>query len=98
MEAQQDFRDLLALFNKNNVDYIIVGAYALGFHGAPRYTGDLDILVSPDSVNAGKIMQALLEFGFGSLAIKASDFEIYSTIAETETEYVDVIISSGSDQ
>ena len=34
MEVQQDFRDLLELFNKNKVDYIIVGAYALGFHGA----------------------------------------------------------------
>ena len=43
MEVQQDFRDLLALFSKHNVDFIIVGAYALGFHGVPRYTGDLDV-------------------------------------------------------
>jgi len=41
MEGQQDFRDLLALFNEHNVDYMIVGAYALAFHGAPRYTGDI---------------------------------------------------------
>ncbi len=34
MEVQQDFKDLLELFNKNKVEYIIVGAYALGFHGA----------------------------------------------------------------
>ncbi len=45
MEVQQDFRDLLALFNKHEVDYIIVGAYVLAFYGAPRYTGDLDVLV-----------------------------------------------------
>ena len=51
MEVQQDFRDLLALFNKHKVDYIIVGAYALGFHGAPRYTGDLDVFVKPDPIN-----------------------------------------------
>ena len=44
MDVQPDFRDLLELFNKKNVDYIIVGAYALGFYGAPRYTGDLDVL------------------------------------------------------
>jgi len=75
MEVQQDFRDLLALFNKHKVDYIIVGAYALGFHGAPRYTGDLDILVKPDGANAANIMRALLEFGFGSLGLKTADFE-----------------------
>jgi hypothetical protein len=46
MEIQSDFRDLLALFNKNRVEYIIVGGYALAFHGAPRYTGDLDIFVN----------------------------------------------------
>jgi hypothetical protein len=67
MEVQQDFRDLLALFNKHKVDYVVVGAYALGYHGAPRYTGDLDILVKPDAINAEKIMQALLDFGFGSV-------------------------------
>ena len=75
MEVQQDFRDLLELFNKHRVDYIIVGAYALGFHGAPRYTGDLDVLVRPDLVNSGSIMQALDEFGFGSVGLTAEDFE-----------------------
>lgn len=75
MAVQQDFRDLLELFNKHEVDYIIVGAYALGFHGAPRYTGDLDIFVKPDSVNARKVMQALHEFGFGSVDLREADFE-----------------------
>ena len=75
MEVQQDFRNLLELFNKHKVDYIIVGAYALGFYGAPRYTGDLDVFVRPDPVNAKRIMQALHEFGFGSVGLKAADFE-----------------------
>ena len=75
MEVQQDFRDLLELFNKNKVDYIIVGAYALGFHGAPRYTGDLDLFVEPNPVNARSIIQALHEFGFGSVGLTAADFE-----------------------
>ena len=70
MEGQQDFRDLLALFNEHNVDYMIVGAYALAFHGAPRYTGDIDILVKPNSVNARRITAALDEFGFGSVELK----------------------------
>jgi len=38
LEAQQDFKDLLALFNAHNVEYIIVWAYAMAFHGAPRFT------------------------------------------------------------
>jgi len=75
MEVQQDFKDLLELFNKHKVDYIVVGGYALGFHGAPRYTGDLDIFVRPDAVNARRIMQALDEFGFGSVGLTAADFE-----------------------
>ena len=45
MEIQQDFRDLLELFNSNKVEYIIVGGYALAFHGAPRYTGGIDIYI-----------------------------------------------------
>ena len=56
MEVQQDFRDLLELFNKHKVDFIIVGVYALGFHGVPRYTDDLDVLVKPEPVNARRIM------------------------------------------
>jgi len=44
METQPDFRELLASFNAHHVEYMIVGGYALAFHGAPRFTGDLDIL------------------------------------------------------
>ena len=74
MEVQQDFKDLLALFNAHKVDYIIVGAHALAYHGAPRYTGDIDILVRPDSENANRILRALDEFGFGSLGLQVEDF------------------------
>ncbi|HLC40767.1 MAG TPA: hypothetical protein VJO34_03960 [Methylomirabilota bacterium] len=45
MEAQPDFKELLTLFNAHHVEYMIVGGYALAFHGAPRFTGDLDLLV-----------------------------------------------------
>lgn len=75
MEVQQDFKDLLELFNKHKIDYIVVGGYALGFHGAPRYTGDLDIFVRPGADNAARIIQVLDEFGFGSVGLTAADFE-----------------------
>jgi hypothetical protein len=54
---------------------MIVGAYALAFHGAPRYTGDIDILVRSDLLNAQRIMAALNKFGFGLVGLKAEDFE-----------------------
>lgn len=74
MEVQQDYRDLLALFNAHKVDYIIVGAHALAYHGVPRYTGDMDILVRPDLENAKRVLRALDEFGFGSLGLTVGDF------------------------
>lgn len=62
------------MFNAHDVDYIIVGAYALAYHGVPRYTGDMDILVCPESLNAQRILRALDQFGLGSLGLTAEDF------------------------
>jgi hypothetical protein len=72
--SAKTLRDLLALFNSHKVDYIIVGAYALAYHGVPRYTGDMDIFVLPSLENAERILRALDEFGFGSLNLKVEDF------------------------
>jgi hypothetical protein len=74
MEGQPDFRELLALFNARTVEYVIVGGYALALHGAPRFTGDLDLLVKPDPANARRIVAALEEFGFGSVGLTVEDF------------------------
>jgi hypothetical protein len=74
MEVQPDFRELLALFNAHHVEYLIVGGYALAFHGAPRFTGDLDIFVKPDPGNAQRILAALKAFGFASVGLSTSDF------------------------
>lgn len=74
METQLDFRELLALFNAHHVEYLIVGGYALAFHGAPRFTGDLDILVKPDPDNAHRILAALEAFGFASSGLTPRDF------------------------
>lgn len=75
METQPDFRELLALFSARHVEYLIVGGYALAFHGAPRFTGDLDIFVRPDVVNAQRILSALKAFGFASVGLTTGDFE-----------------------
>lgn len=74
MEVQNDFKELLELFNAHNVQYLIVGGYALAYHGAPRYTGDIDVFVKSDSENASLILKALNDFGFGSVGLKIEDF------------------------
>jgi hypothetical protein len=74
MEVQNDFKELLELFNAHNVHYLIVGGYALAYHGAPRYTGDIDIFVRSDSENAELILKALNDFGFDSVGLKPEDF------------------------
>lgn len=74
MEIQKDFKELLELFNAQKVEYLIVGGYALAFHGAPRFTGDIDLFVKPDIDNAQRILAALSEFGFGSLDLSETDF------------------------
>jgi len=74
MDLPNDFNELLELFNKHKVEYLIVGGYALAFHGAPRLTGDIDLLVRPTSENAERILRALDEFGFGSLNLSKDDF------------------------
>jgi len=69
METQPDFRELLALFNAHQVEYLIIGGYALAFHGAPRFTGDLDIFVNPEAANAQRILAALAALGFASVCL-----------------------------
>ena len=68
-----DFKEFLQSLNVNNVKYLIVGGYAVAFHGHPRYTKDLDIWVETSPDNADKIMQALQQFGFGDLDLESGD-------------------------
>lgn len=74
MDAPNDFKELLALLNAHKVEYLVVGAFAMAHHGAPRFTGDLDILVRPEKDNAMRILACLKEFGFASLGLQTSDF------------------------
>jgi hypothetical protein len=59
----EDFRDLLVLFSEAGAEFLIVGAYALAFHGAPRASGDIDIFVRATKENAARVLEALTRFG-----------------------------------
>lgn len=74
-QPPRDFCELLECFAAKGVSAIIVGAYALAWHGAPRMTGDLDVLVEPSAENAERIIDALTTFGFGNVGLSAADFQ-----------------------
>ncbi len=62
-DLSPDFRDLIESFTSHNVDFIIVGAYALAFHGHARFTEDTDIWVQRSEENAEKVRAVLDDFG-----------------------------------
>ena len=70
----KDFKEFLELLNVNKVKYLVVGGYAVAFHGHPRYTKDIDVWIELSPDNANYILNALKEFGFGSLGLKPDDF------------------------
>ena len=70
----QDFKEFIQLLNDNSVQYLVVGDYAVAFHGHPRYTKDLDVWIWLDTDNANKVVEVLNQFGFGSLDIRVEDF------------------------
>lgn len=74
MLVEKDYEEFLKLLNRHRIKYCIVGAYAVAFYARPRYTKDMDILIEVSKDNAGKIIQALEEFGFGDLELAAEDF------------------------
>ena len=74
MTLSKDWREFLELLNSRGVDYVIVGAQSLAFHGRPRHTGDLDILVRPTPDNARLLLALLNEFGFEQSSFKETDF------------------------
>jgi predicted nucleotidyltransferase len=70
----QDFREFIQSLNDNHVRYLIVGGYAVAFHGHPRYTKDIDVWIEISAGNASNMVAALEQFGFGSLGLREADF------------------------
>jgi hypothetical protein len=82
MKVEKDFAEFLGLLNKNKVRYLIIGAYAVGFYGYPRFTKDLDILIEPSSANASRVINVLKEFGLSNLSLTIEDFLKDGTIIQ----------------
>lgn len=74
MVINQDFREFIQSLNDNQVKYLVIGGYAVAFHGHPRYTKDLDVWIWPEHENVNKLLKALGDFGFASLGFTVDDF------------------------
>ena len=75
MNLNQDFQEFVELFVAHEVEFLIVGGYALAAHGHPRYTKDLDVWVWIGTENSERIIAAIEAFGFGDLGLTATDFQ-----------------------
>jgi hypothetical protein len=73
VKIHPDFSEFVAALNHNKVEYVVVGSFALAFHGCPRATGDIDFWIRPTAENAKCLLKALNEFGFGELEITEND-------------------------
>jgi predicted nucleotidyltransferase len=95
VKTEKDYEEFLALLNKHNVKYCIIGAFALAFHVEPRYTKDIDILIEASTENAENLLHALHEFGFGSLKLTPIDFSTPGNIIQLgyEPVRIDIITS-----
>lgn len=65
-----DFLDFITLLEKKSVEYLIVGGYAVGFHGFPRYTGAIDFFVAVNETNAQRLLEVFQKFGSARSALK----------------------------
>jgi hypothetical protein len=73
VKTTKDLREFIELLNSAKIDYVIVGGHAVAFHGAPRFTGDIDFFVRPDRATAEKLSDVLKRFGFGTLGLSPDD-------------------------
>jgi predicted nucleotidyltransferase len=74
MTLARDFEDFVKLLNQHKVEYMVVGGYALAFHGKPRHTGDLDIWINISEKNAKLMLKVLKDFGLSSMGFTKEDF------------------------
>ena len=95
MPSNQDFKELFNIFNGENVEYLVVGAYAVVFYTKPRYTKDLDIWVNPTPDNARRVYKSLKRFGAPLIKVRSESFTDEDLIYQIgiEPNLIDIIMS-----
>ena len=74
MTLADDFREFLRCLIAREVRFLVIGGHAVSFHGYPRFTHDVDVVVIPEARNVESLLAALADFGFGAVALQVSDF------------------------
>jgi len=74
MTLNKDLNEFIGLLVSHHVDFIVVGAHAMAFHGRPRFTGDVDIWIDGSEKNADAMVAVIGCFGFGSTGLAKKDF------------------------
>jgi hypothetical protein len=92
MHIQQDFEELLALLEKHKVKYMVVGGYAVAFHGYPRFTKDIDVFYERTPENVKNLMKVLVAFGFPPAELSEDIFKTKGNIITFGVEPVRVDI------
>jgi hypothetical protein len=96
-KLNQDFREFIALLEKHAVEYLIVGGYAVAFHGFPRYTGDIVFFVAVSESNATGLLAVFEDFGFGNIGIEKADFQQPDFVVEIGREPRKIQVLTGID-
>ena len=97
MDLAPDFDEFCGLLTAHAVEFVIVGAHALALHGAPRFTGDLDILVRPTEENGRRVLAAIADFGFPTAPLTAADIAQGTKVIEMGIAPVQIHVMSQID-
>jgi hypothetical protein len=97
LDLAPDFSEFCELLSVHHVEVVVVGPYALAFHGAPRFTGDLDILVRPTLDNGRRVLSAIEAFGFPTTALTPDDIVAGNKVVEMGVVPVQIHVMSQID-
>lgn len=97
MELAPDFSEFFDSLIAHDVEFLIVGAYALALHGAPRFTGDIDVFVRPTAANAIRLLRALEAFGFPTGPLTPEDIVDPARVIQMGIEPVQIHVMSAID-
>jgi len=96
-QLNQNFLEFIGFLEEENVDYLVIGGYAVGLHGFPRYTGDIDFFIAVNDVNSHKVLRVFEKFGFGDIGIVREDFLKVDHVVEIGREPRKIQVLTGID-
>lgn len=96
-KINQDFLEFIGLLAAKKVEYMVVGGYAVGFHGFLRYTGGIDFFVAISTENSERLLKVFEAFGFGEIGLSVRDFQQPDFVIEIGREPRKIQVLTGID-